>query len=361
MFKKTIVLLVLLLAVGAFVVACGGDEATETTAAPTETTAAPTETTAAPTETTAAPTETTAAPSGEVVTLKLQGAFPEGGAHYYYFETFQQKVEEYSNGTLKVEWGAGPEAIPANELAEAIKTDSVQLVFSPFTYLVSHFPAGQVVKLMDPATTRANGGMEYLNELTESTLNAHFLGRASDGVAFVTATKKEIKTLEDFKGLKLRASPAQQAFFTALGAGVVSMALGEIYDGLERNVIDGTGGILTDLTDNSLQDVLGCLVLPGIYTSDSSIQCALGTWNKLTDVQKDALSKAAADWEADSKVHNTEINAEVMKTLEAAGMKIVELQGADLEKYVTTANDVMWAEVAKADPAVAEKMKTFVK
>jgi TRAP-type C4-dicarboxylate transport system substrate-binding protein len=355
MLKKHAVLLALVLAlvvVGAFAVACGG----ETTA----TTAAPTETTAAPTQTTAAPTETTGAPAAQAVVLKLQGAFPEGGAHYYYFKTFQQKVEEYSNGTLKVEWGAGPEAIPANELGEALKNDTIQLVFTPFTYLVSHWPAGQVVKLMNPAQTRANGGMAYLNELTEANLNAHFLGRASDGVQFVTTTNKEIKSLDDFKGLKLRASPAQQAFFTALGAGVVSMPLGEIYDAIERHVIDGAGGVLTDITDNSLQDVLKYLIQPGIYTSDSSVMCAMGTWNKLDDVQKEALSKAMADWEADSLKHNTEIAADVFKTIQAAGMKIIELQGADKDKWLKLANDVMWAEVQKADPAVAEKMKTFI-
>ncbi len=49
--KMLVMLLALILGlVAAFgAVACGEDEATETTAAPTETTAAPTETTAAPT------------------------------------------------------------------------------------------------------------------------------------------------------------------------------------------------------------------------------------------------------------------------------------------------------------------------
>jgi len=67
-------LLVLVLAVASVAAACGGDEDTETTAAPTETTAAPsTETTAAPTETTAAPTETTAAgpATGEPIKVGL--------------------------------------------------------------------------------------------------------------------------------------------------------------------------------------------------------------------------------------------------------------------------------------------------
>ena len=123
MLKKLLVLIAIL-SMAAFAVACGGDDTTDTT---TATTAAPvsTETTAAAeTTTTAAATESTEAVAP--VTLRLQGAFPEGGAHYYYLETFQQKVQEYSGGTLTVEWGAGPEAIPANELAEALANDAVE-------------------------------------------------------------------------------------------------------------------------------------------------------------------------------------------------------------------------------------------
>lgn len=41
-------------------------------------------------------------------------------------------------------------------------------------------------------------------------------------------------------------------------------------------------------------------------------------------------------------------------------MTVIQLQGADLETWPKTANDVMWAEVEKADPAIAQKMKTFV-
>lgn len=64
--------LALLVALALTVAACGGEEATETTAAPTETTAAPTETTAAPTETTAAPVE------GTFLERALAGEFSGG-------------------------------------------------------------------------------------------------------------------------------------------------------------------------------------------------------------------------------------------------------------------------------------------
>ena len=344
----------MVLVLGVVAAACG-EETTETTAAPSTTAAPATQTTAAPS--TSETTATTAAATP--VTLKLQGAFPEGGTHYYYLDTFSQKVKEYSGGTLTVEWGAGPEAIPANELAEAMVNDSVQMVFSPFSYLTSHFPVGAAVKLLDPSTCRTNGGFEYINELTEKQLNAHFLGRMSDGLEFVLALKKPIKTLDDFKGLKIRATASQRPLVEALGAGVVTMALGEIYDALQRNVVDGTGCALSDIVDFSLYEVLKYLIQPGFYISDSSLFVTLGTWNKLSDVQKEALEKAALDWEKDSKVHNTQAAAEYLKKITDAGVQVINLEGDMKDAYIKLAYDAGWAEVEKADPEVAKKLRSF--
>jgi|GEM_PF-1701417 len=351
--KKVLALLMVVMIAG-FAVACGGEETPETT-----TTAAPatTETTAAPSSTTESSTETTEAVTP--VTLRLQGAFPEGGAHYYYFDQFCASVEEYSQGTLSVVWGAGPEAIPANELAEALTNDTVELVFSPFTYMVSHMPVLAGVKMMDAAECRTNGGYEYINELAESGLNAHFLGRASDGVEYTISVNKEITTLEDFKGLTIRGTSAHTPLLKALGAEVVSMSQGEIYDAIERNVIDGAGGVLTDIVDNSLQDVLKYLIQPGIYISDSSLFVALGTWDKLADIQKEALSKAALDWEIDSKRYNTEIAEEVIETITAAGMEVVYLEGEMRDNWLKLAYDGAWAEVEAADAEIAAKMRGF--
>ncbi len=333
--KVFLALLVVALVSASFaLVACGGEETTETT--------------------------TAASTPVEVTTLHLQGAFPEGGAHYYYLETFQEKVKEYSNGTLEVVWGAGPEAIPANELGEALKNDSVELVFTPYSYLVSFMPVMQAVKLFDAETARANGGDDYINELSEAGLNAHFLARCSDAVPFVIATNFEVTSLDDFKGKTFRGTAAQQPLLEGLGAAVTSMPLGDIYDAIERNVIEGTGCVLTDITDNSLQDVLKYLIQPGFYNSDSSLIVAMGTWNKLTAEQQDALTQAAIDWEVDSKIHNTEMNTEAIATMTAAGMQVIELQGAMRDTWLKTAYDEVWKATEAADAEVAAKMKTFV-
>ncbi|MCE5252833.1 MAG: ABC transporter substrate-binding protein [Actinomycetia bacterium] len=87
--KRLVLLLLMVFALIVSAAGCGGEEATETTAAGTETTAAGTETTAAGTETTAAGTETTAVqPAGEPIkvgaALPLTGAYAADGEHMRY-------------------------------------------------------------------------------------------------------------------------------------------------------------------------------------------------------------------------------------------------------------------------------------
>lgn len=347
----------LVLATAVIAVACG-DEGTPETTATTATTEQVT-TTSAPVQTTGATTTETTGESVTPVTLKLQGAFPEGTAHYYYFDTFCQKVQEYSGGTLTVEWGAGPEAIPSNELAEAMVSDTVQLVFTPLAYTVSHMPVLVGVKLLDPDACRTNGGYEYINELCEEGLNAHFLGRPANGLQHAICVNKKITTLEDFNGLRIRATSVYEPLLKALGAGIVSMPLGDIYDAIQRNVVDGAGVSLTDITDNSLQDVIKYLILPMFYISDSSLLCPLGTWDELAQVQKDALSKAALDWEKDAKVHNTSIQNDVIKQITEAGVEVIEFQGEMRETWLKTAYDEVWKQCEAADPDIAAKLKTF--
>ena len=62
------------------------------------------------------------------ITIRLQGAFAEGTEHYYYFDQFCQSVSERSNGTVTVVWGSGPEAIPTDQLAEAMQNGIVEMV-----------------------------------------------------------------------------------------------------------------------------------------------------------------------------------------------------------------------------------------
>src|SRR5271170_3258970 len=69
--------------------------------------------------------------------------------------------------------------------------------------------------------------------------------------------KKPLRTLDDFKGLKLRvnATPAERARMAALGATAVPMGLPEMITSLQNGVIDGTMSGISIYTNFNLQNI----------------------------------------------------------------------------------------------------------
>jgi TRAP-type C4-dicarboxylate transport system substrate-binding protein len=107
-------------------------------------------------------------------------------------------------------------------------------------------------------------------------------------------TKEEIKSIDDFKGMKIRAPGAYGKFLRNLGASPVSLAWSEIYTSLATGIIDGSiGSNMIDHRDGNHVEVAkymyplplaGAQVLPIIVNNKA--------WNKLPkDLQ--AIVKAA--------------------------------------------------------------------
>ncbi len=104
--------------------------------------------------------------------------------------------------------------------------------------------------------------------LADPELNAYILDMAESkglvGVNLAVAAeslyfgaKKPLRTLADFKGLKLRvnATPAERARMAALGATAVPMGLPEMITSLQNGVIDGTMSGISIYTNFNLQNV----------------------------------------------------------------------------------------------------------
>ena len=343
---KKILALILALVMCLSLVACGGGSADKPADKPADTGSS-------------APAEKPAEKPVEPVTLKFQGAWAQSNSAFYFFDTFCELVEEYSNGTLKVVWGAGPEAIPSDQLAEAMQNGIVELVLSPCTYLVTHAPILRGVKLTEVDEMRANGGTEYLNEIANKVLNSQWLAYTNVNSRYTLAVSKEIKSLDDFKGLVIRGTAAHKPVIAAVGAEMTSMGWGDVYSALERNVITGCGGTYKDYVDNGLADKIGYVIEPGFYQNDSSLFCANHIWEKLDDVQKEALLKAAMAWEEDAAKHYPDLEKEHLAQLAADGATILTFEGELLEQFTKAAYDAGWAEVEAVDPEGAAKLRSF--
>ena len=169
-------------------------------------------------------------------------------------------------------------------------------------------------------------------------------------------TKNQINTIEDFKGLKIRAPGAYGKFLRNLGASPVSLAWGEIYTSLATGVIDGSiGSNMIDHRDGNHVEVAkymyklplaGAQVLPILVNQKA--------WSKLSDEQKAAVREATVLHAKAQLEKSKEWEAEAVAEMESKGM-MWSPDPSDEDKMAwKKAGENLWSEYASEDKYSAQ-------
>ena len=183
---------------------------------------------------------------GQTVTLKVHHFLPTGStAHKNFIVPWCDKIAKDSGGKLKcqiypaMQLGGSPP-----QLYDQAKDGVVDLVWTVPSFQAGRFPVIEAFELpfMVRDSERASRGLWHYamkNAAAEFKGVKPILLHVHDG-SLVHTAKKQIKTLEDFKGLKLRV-PTRQGSKTlaALGATPVSMPLSQTAEAISKGVIDG--------------------------------------------------------------------------------------------------------------------------
>jgi TRAP-type C4-dicarboxylate transport system substrate-binding protein len=293
------------------------------------------------------------------VTLKVFGAWPEGTNNLRTVPDLIDKVAEKSDGTVKIVWGGGPEAIPANQLAEALKNGVVDIAYTTPSFMSSHVKLAEAQKLIKPLEIRKNGGFEFIDSVYLRDLNTHYLGAISSSQTYSLYSNKKIEKLDDFKGLTFRATPVYQALLEKLGAGVVNISIPETYQALERNVVQGFGYPSVGIMDFGWHEVTKYVIEPGFFNVDTGVYMSDAAWQKLDEKQRAAIKEAAAEIEVECDEFYKKHLAEEKEKLTAAGMEYATLTEDVAEEFLKIANDAAWESALKVAPEDAAKLREF--
>lgn len=162
-------------------------------------------------------------------------------------ETFSEYVEKMSNGRLTVKvYGAG-ELVPGFEVFDAVSQGTVQMGHSGAYYWKGKSAATQLFTTipfgMNAQETNAwlhyGGGIELWRELYKPFGLIPFAG-GNTGVQLAGWFKKEINSIEDIKGLKMRIPGLGGEVFKKLGGIPVALTGGELFTSLQSGAIDAT-------------------------------------------------------------------------------------------------------------------------
>jgi len=153
--------------------------------------------------------------------------------------------------------------------------------------------------------------------------------------------KKPIKTVEDFKGKRIRGyGEISTEILKALGGAPVFMSIGEVYLALQRGTIDGVLTSTCSVYERKFYEVVKyfTLIRCGEFQNQPAVLVNLKKYQQLpADLQKLLVdtSKDAQDWGLDIALKGTD---ECLAKLKEGGMEIYYLPEAEKKK---------WAEATK--------------
>lgn len=282
-------------------------------------------------------------------TLTAVHAFPESLIYTKSFLEFVDKVNAAGEGVVNIEVRGGPEAIGMFQQPDAVRSGVVDMVYTPGSFYAGALPEKDalVTSNLTAVETRANGGLELIDQIHQEKMGVKYLGWFDSGVCYNLWTRNEPKLDADgnldVSGLKLRGNAVYNAFFTEyLGAQVIDLPTTEVYSALERGVVDATGWTQIGLIDLKWNEFLNYRIEPCFFSTDLGTIVNLDKWNSLSEESRKILQDVAIAHEAESAAKLGALRDADFAALEEAGMKVVTLEGDAADAYLAAATQKTW-------------------
>lgn len=162
-------------------------------------------------------------------------------------EKFASYVNEMSDGRLKVYVYGSGELVPGFEVFDAVSQGTVQMGHSGAYYWKGKIPASPIFSSIPFGMTATElnawlhygGGLKLWQEIYKPFGIIPMAG-GNTGAQFAGWFKKEIHSLEDMKGLKMRIPGLAGEVLKGVGATPVTLTGGEIFSSLQSGALDAT-------------------------------------------------------------------------------------------------------------------------
>ncbi|MCW2714825.1 MAG: transporter substrate-binding protein [Frankiales bacterium] len=313
---------------------------------------------------------TAAGSSDKKVNLTLGHAFPADHLTMDVLTPWTKSVSEATGGTVTIDvQGAG--ALGAGTVVyENVVSGAQDLGMAIQGYTPGKFPLTEAVDLpfrftrAEQATRTLWDAYEQFPELAAEYKQTKVLALWATDVGDIFTAKKQVKTMEDMKGLTLRGPGAtQNRLIEELGGKGVVMPAADVVDSVDRGVIGGLmvagSGPKSLGMAKSLDYGLRC----ACYTTALFLTMNQKEWDGLSDAQRAAIDKTAG----------RELSIKLAKRFDAAydggiaalvegGATMTVLEGEERKRWEAVGDKVIqeWVTARKA-AGPSQKLVDFVK
>ncbi len=300
-------------------------------------------------------------------------SFHWGTSHHsaIYAQKYADEIMKRSNGRLKIEVYPGGQLYGIRETLGALKTGAVDIggivgsagflgvepnyAATIYPYLFNNYDDLRGFLEKDPT------GAKIWNTILEksNTLNLMY---NPVGPSMTFSVGFPLETLDSFKDHKARSLyAADRARWHALGAGTISLATREVYQGLQNGMIDIVGTVPPAIEAYSWWEFLDHGQLPYLFYGDSYMLANKIWFAKLPKDLQDMLLELGRELGKASTDSVVSDAAEVLEKWKARGAKVYTLTDEQLAQMkALVAKEVRPEFLKTVNPAVLDAAEAYV-
>lgn len=277
----------------------------------------------------------------ETIVIKLGHHHNVDGIVDKYCKKFAELASTKSNGRIKVDVYPGAQLGQEFEAAEGILMGTQQMSgvsTTAYNNLIKGFGIDMLPFMFDSFESIteifANSpvGKELENRLIEK--NGRILGWIALGGRHMIFTDKDVKSISEMKGMKMR-SPESDLFvgmFNALGCSPTPITWGETYTALQTDVVDGMESPTTSMKDMKFYEVAKyCLLTNHMWGTFNLMINEKFFQSMPQDIQQIIIDSGKEASEYANKLAEEEENSAI-EFLKGKGMVFNELSQEDAAK-----------------------------
>jgi TRAP-type C4-dicarboxylate transport system substrate-binding protein len=287
------------------------------------------------------------------IKLSYSNFFPPGHVQSQLAQQWCDEVEKRTQGQVVVEYYPGQTLTKAKQNYDGVVSGISDIGLCLFAYTRGRFPLMEAVDLplgykSGAAATKVVNDVyqkfdpKELQDTKVMYLHAH-------GAGLLHTNGKAVRTMEDFKGMKLRGHGTSAQVISALGGTAVSLPMPELYQSLQKGIVQGALYPLETNKGWRMGEVVDYVTMSQAiaYTSSFYVVMNKDKWEKIpADLQKiigqinqEWIPKHGLAWDESDKIG--------LDYFLSLGHEVITLSDDEAARWKTTIEPVIDGYIEK--------------
>jgi TRAP-type mannitol/chloroaromatic compound transport system substrate-binding protein len=271
-------------------------------------------------------------------------------------EQMAKRVAELSDNKFQIQVFAAGEIVPGLQVLDAVQNGTVEMGHTASYYYFGKDPAftfGTALPFglntrQQEAWQYSGGGLELMNDFFK-TYNCWGMPTGNTTCQMGGWFRREIKSLDDMKGLKFRVGGFAGRILGKLGVVPQQLAAGDIFPALEKGTIDAAEWV-GPYDDEKLGfvKIAKYYYYPGWWEGGAQphLLVNLNKWNELPKIYQALVQTCAREAGAQMTAKYDVLNPQAVKRLVGQGAELRPFPQPVMEACYNAANEI-YAELAR--------------